>query len=210
MRTEMMMAQSAPSPVAPRPEQQLAYEHVVTVELSRDLLPRRMREVQDACASNKTSRAHCSTFPCTATSSAERNHSGARGPAAVETLIAMATKDGELTARNTHAEDLAEPVADTERQLALFDDHRDRLTELMKNKDIKIEQLIVVSKELALRAIAAGCALHAEGQPSSSHRHGAADDQHATAAARLRFRADARARCVPCLRQQHSPAPSRT
>jgi hypothetical protein len=150
MRTEMMMAQPAAAPTAPRPDQQLAYEHFITVELSRELLPRRMREVQDACASNKE-------LACTLLDvSLHSNESLPSGtirvrvaPPAVETLIAMATKDGELTARNTHAEDLAEPVADTDRQLALLTTHRDRLTELMKSKDIKIEQLIVVSKELA-------------------------------------------------------------
>ncbi len=61
----------------------------------------------------------------------------------------MAGEGGEITSRNTHAEDLAEPIADTERQLALLTTHRDRLAEFMKSKDIKVEQLITVSKELA-------------------------------------------------------------
>src|SRR5436190_5828555 len=48
-----------------------------------------------------------------------------------------------------HAEDLAEPVADTERELAQLTTHRDRLQELMKSKDIKLDSLITVSRELA-------------------------------------------------------------
>src|SRR5215471_12395116 len=31
----------------------LAYEHTVTVELSKELLPQRMQDVQSACTSNK-------------------------------------------------------------------------------------------------------------------------------------------------------------
>jgi len=56
---------------------------------------------------------------------------------------------GKVTGRSTHAEDLAQPVADTERELALLGVHRDRLAEIMKSKDLKIDQLMVVSKELA-------------------------------------------------------------
>jgi hypothetical protein len=70
-------------------------------------------------------------------------------PGGVDPIVALASKDGEITSRNTSAEDLAEPVADTERQIALLTLHRDRLTEFMKSKDIRIEQLIAVSKELA-------------------------------------------------------------
>ena len=51
--------------------------------------------------------------------------------------------------RTTHAEDLAQPVADTERALSLLGVHRDRLVDIMKRKDLQIEQLITVSKELA-------------------------------------------------------------
>jgi SMC interacting uncharacterized protein involved in chromosome segregation len=70
-------------------------------------------------------------------------------PGGVDPIIALASKDGEVTARTTQAEDLAQPVADTERELTLLRVHRDRLAEFMKNKELKIEQLITVSKELA-------------------------------------------------------------
>ena len=70
-------------------------------------------------------------------------------PTGVEPIVAVASKDGKVIGRSTHAEDLAEPIADTERQLALLTLHRDRLAELMKSKEIKIDQLITVSRELA-------------------------------------------------------------
>ena len=56
---------------------------------------------------------------------------------------------GKIASRNTHAEDLAQAVADTDRQLALLTVHRDRLSEFMKDKSLKIDQLITVSRELA-------------------------------------------------------------
>jgi hypothetical protein len=67
----------------------------------------------------------------------------------VEPIVALASKDGDVIARTTHAEDLAEPVADAERQLALLTIHRDRLTEFMKSRELKVDHLITVSKELA-------------------------------------------------------------
>jgi hypothetical protein len=70
-------------------------------------------------------------------------------PAAVPQMIGIASEGGKITSRTTHAEDLAEPVADTERELSQLSVHRDRLMELMKSKSITIDQLITVSKELA-------------------------------------------------------------
>jgi hypothetical protein len=71
------------------------------------------------------------------------------GAGGVEGLIALASRDGKIVEHTTHAEDLAQPVADTERELALLGVHRDRLVDIMKRKDLPIDQLITVSKELA-------------------------------------------------------------
>jgi hypothetical protein len=70
-------------------------------------------------------------------------------PTGVDDLIALASKGGKVVERNTHAEDLAQPVAETERELALLGVHRDRLADIMKSKNLGIDQLITVSKELA-------------------------------------------------------------
>ncbi|HET9448409.1 MAG TPA: DUF4349 domain-containing protein, partial [Steroidobacteraceae bacterium] len=67
----------------------------------------------------------------------------------VDSLIALASQDGKVLERSTQAEDLAQPVAHTERELALLGGYRDRLTDIMKRKDLPIDQLITVSKEVA-------------------------------------------------------------
>ena len=54
-----------------------------------------------------------------------------------------------VTDRLTHADDLAEQVTDTERELTLLTTHRDRLSEFLKDRSLKIDQLITVSRELA-------------------------------------------------------------
>jgi hypothetical protein len=128
----------------------LAYEHSVEVELGRDLLSPRMKQVQAACAA----RAEFACVLLDVSFDAQLGVPSGRvsmrlAPAAVDPLIEMAAQDGRITARSTHAADLAEPVADTDRQLALLSSHRDRLTEFMRSRELKVEQLIAVSKELA-------------------------------------------------------------
>jgi hypothetical protein len=128
----------------------LAYEHSVEVELGRDLLSPRMKQVQAACAA----RAEFACVLLDVSFDAQLGVPSGRvsmrlAPAAVDPLIEMAAQDSRITARSTHAADLAEPVADTDRQLALLSSHRDRLTEFMRSRELKVEQLIAVSKELA-------------------------------------------------------------
>jgi hypothetical protein len=128
----------------------LAYEHTVSIELSKALLPTRVREIQGACQTDKQ-------FGCTlldmSVHSAEDIPNGSirirLAPAGVEAFIGLASQNGKVTARITHAEDLAQQVGDTERELTLLTTHRDRLSKFMEDKSLKVEQLIAVSKELA-------------------------------------------------------------
>ncbi|MDY6945152.1 MAG: DUF4349 domain-containing protein [Pseudomonadota bacterium] len=128
----------------------LAREHNISIEMTKELLPTRLREVEAACNADRAS--GCTVLDVSLDSNQNLPSGNIRmrlAPAGVEPLIALAGKDADVTGRNTRAEDLAEPVADTQRQLALMTLHRDRLMEFMKNRDIKVEQLITVSKELA-------------------------------------------------------------
>jgi hypothetical protein len=65
-------------------------------------------------------------------------------PVAGETAGAV-----EITSRNTTADDLTTALQDTGRRLAQFTDYRDRLTELAKRTDAKVEDLIKVQQELS-------------------------------------------------------------
>ena len=55
----------------------------------------------------------------------------------------------ELRARNTTADDLTAALQDTDRRLAQLTDYRDRLTDLAKRADAKVEDLIKVQQELS-------------------------------------------------------------
>lgn len=133
-----------------RRDKSLAYEHTVSVELGPDVLPVRMKEIQDACATDKT-------YDCTLLDVSLRSATSAPSgtirmrlaPAGVAAFTATASKNGAIKEQITHAEDLAQQVTDTDRELALLTTHRDRLTEIAKDKNLKIDQLITVSRELA-------------------------------------------------------------
>jgi hypothetical protein len=128
----------------------LAYEHTVSVELGKALLPTRMQEIQTACVTDKQ-------FDCKlldiSVRTAEDVPSGSirmrLAPDGVEAFISIASKDAAVTSRITHAEDLTEQVTDTERELSQLTTHRDRLAEFMKDKSLKVDQVIAVSRELS-------------------------------------------------------------
>jgi hypothetical protein len=147
-----LYAQTARSQVAEqhRTTDSLEYEHTVSIELGESLLPTRVREIQSACQTDEQ-------FGCTlldmSVHTGENIPNGSirirLAPAGVDAFISLASQNGKVTARITHAEDLAQQVNDTERELALLTTHRDRLSKFMEDKSIKVDQLIAVSKELA-------------------------------------------------------------
>lgn len=137
MRT---MAALAPPAQGGRQISTLAYEHSISIETAHDALPTRLREIEAACNADRTS--NCTVL--TVSLQSNRDHPSGSiqmrlAPGGVEPIITLASRDGAVTSRNTRAENLAEPIADTERHIALLTLHRDRLTEFMKSKEIKID-----------------------------------------------------------------------
>jgi hypothetical protein len=128
----------------------LAYEHTVSIELQKDTLAARIKDIRSACEARKD-------LVCTLLDVDDRTelevpagHMRMRvAPAAVDAVIEIAAKGGRITSRGTHAEDLAEPISDTERELAMLSTHRDRLSEFVKRKDLTVDQVISLSKEIS-------------------------------------------------------------
>jgi len=110
---------AAPQGTGRQKAEKLAYEHMISIELSKAILTTRIGEIQVECAADKE-------FGCTLLDVSMRSAgdvpSGSMqmrlAPSGVDQFVRNASKDGEVTSRSTHAEDLSEPVADTERQLS--------------------------------------------------------------------------------------------
>lgn len=144
---------TAPSLAQSPPRQEgatLAYEHVVGIQLSRALLLNRANEIRMAC--HEAPQSSCTLLDISI-SNDERIPSAAIrmrvAPGSVDRLVDLAAAGGSVESRRTHAEDLAEPIADTERQLSMLTTHRDRLSALMKDRALTVDQLIAVSREMS-------------------------------------------------------------
>lgn len=135
---------------AQRAGSSLAYEHTVSIEIDKDSVGARIKDMRSACESHKD-------FACTLLDVDFRTefevpagHVRMRmAPTAVEGMIEVAAQGGRITSRGTHAEDLAEPISDAERELSQLSTHRDRLSEFSKRKELTVDQVISLSREIS-------------------------------------------------------------
>jgi hypothetical protein len=128
----------------------LAYEHTVVVELKPQDLSVRTREVQKACESRVELGCTLLDIQIDEESAVPSARITMRlAPGQVDPMIDIAARGGRILSRKTHAEDLAQPMADTERQIALLSMHRDRLSEFLNRKDLEVKQVIELSREIS-------------------------------------------------------------
>ena len=70
-------------------------------------------------------------------------------PAGIKKIIAVLNTQGEVIRQSVTAEDLAAPIGDSARKLAMLNDYRSKLEALRVNASQNIEALIKVNQELA-------------------------------------------------------------
>lgn len=140
---------SAAAPVANREGAMLAYEHSARIRLEADAIPARLKAVQEACMQRRFG-------DCTVLEVAQEGGEspsarlGVRSvPAAVEPLIALAGKGGEIGSRITRAEDLAVEVRDNDQLRRRLDTERAQLLEFQKRRDLAVADMIALSRQLA-------------------------------------------------------------
>ena len=127
----------------------LAYSHEATVRLEAADIADRVAAVRTACMEGRHG-------TCTVLGEEQSSGQWPGGklqlraePKAIEPLVAMAAQGGELSQRATEAEDLADAVRDNGlRQQRLRIQH-ERLSEFLARRDIKAEDLIALSTQLA-------------------------------------------------------------
>lgn len=127
----------------------LAIGHELMVELEDDDIGKAHQSVLNACKTNTAD-------PCTVLESTVRHGDISDAslhmrvsPKAVEPLIALASGFGEVTRRTTNAEDLAKPILDTGKRLAMLEAYLEDLTRLRQQSRQDVEALIRVAAEIA-------------------------------------------------------------
>lgn len=127
----------------------LAYEHTVQLRLPGERIAPRLQAVAEACQSGRFG-------DCAVLQLSQDGGDGASGsievrvaPKGVEPLVALAGEQGEVTARSTRAEDLAQQVADTQLTQARLKNEHARLLDYQQRKDLAVADLLTISQRLS-------------------------------------------------------------
>ncbi len=127
----------------------LAYEHTLDIKLESAKIGSRVKAIADACQSSRFG--DCAVL--------QVGQQGGEYPSAsikvriapkgVEPLIGLAGEGGEVSSRNTEAEDLAQQVADTALTKARLEKEHQRLLAYQDRQDIKMADLLVITQRLS-------------------------------------------------------------
>lgn len=127
----------------------LAYEHDIDIQLEAAQIGPRVKQIADACQSARFG-------DCAVLQVGQQGGEYPTGsirvriaPKGVEPLIGLAGQGGEVSSRNTHAEDLAQQVADTALTRMRLQKEHERLLTYQDGKDIKMADLLVITQRLS-------------------------------------------------------------
>ncbi|URN90817.1 MAG: DUF4349 domain-containing protein [Pseudomonas protegens] len=125
---------------------QLAYEHELTLSLPAAQIGPRLAQTREACEKAQFG-------PCNILRLEQGKYRAQVTlrivPDGVEPIVQQASQGAELGERITSAEDLADAVADVQRQQQRLKAQQQRLDELAARKDISVSDLIALSREQA-------------------------------------------------------------
>jgi len=141
-------AAEAPSP-APSPNKYLAYEHTVVIDAEDDKVAPLFESAQAAC--RQATAESCAILDARITRS-DTSYATLRFRAradGIKKLLALLSSQGKVSSLSTTAEDLAGPIADTAKQLAMLTDYRSRLEALRGRPNNDVDALIKLNRELA-------------------------------------------------------------
>lgn len=130
--------------------QKLAYEHAMTIEIEEDKIVASLKKIEELCRADQAN--ECVILK-SSVSSRTNSHQGMlklrAKPDGVRAIMRAAGAEGKVREQDTTAEDLAAPIADTEKQLALLKDYREHLMKIADKGGLDVDALIKLNKELA-------------------------------------------------------------
>jgi len=141
-----MLSRSA---AADSPARYMAYEHAVQLDVEESRIGEVHRAVQEACIAAQAEQ--CVVLESRLTTG-ERKFAELRmraRPDGIRKLLAMLGEQGKIASQSVTAEDLAEPIEDSGKKLAMLNDYRSKLEALRNRASGDIDAMIKVNKELA-------------------------------------------------------------
>lgn len=127
----------------------LAYEHSVGLETDEDHIQEVFERALAAC--KEAVAAQCEVLESRLDTAKFSNASVKlrAAPEGIQQVLSKLDQHGKVISRSTSAEDLATPIEDGGRKLAMLNDYRTRLEDLRAKAGTNVEALIKVNQELA-------------------------------------------------------------
>jgi hypothetical protein len=127
----------------------LAYEHTLAIDAEPDKVDPLFESAQAACRAATAE--SCAILEAQVTSG---EYASARlkfrtTPKGVRDLIALLFAQGQVASRSTSAEDLAGPIEDSAKKIAMLTDYREKLEALRGRSNSDVDSLIKLARELA-------------------------------------------------------------
>jgi len=132
----------------------LAYEHTVSILFASDVVAAREDGLRKACSTEQFGSCSLISIGMTQGTFAEGRIVLRVAPDAVEPLVKLASDGGEITRRDTHAEDLAEVVAQTQQSREVMLHQRQNFERLAQRHDAPVADQVTVARELAALEVA--------------------------------------------------------
>jgi hypothetical protein len=127
----------------------LAYEHSIGIDVGEDRVGPLFDTAQAACREATAESCAILEAQVTRGDSAYATLKLRAKPEGIRKLIAMLSSQGRVASQATTAEDLAGPIEDTAKKLAMQTDYRGKLEVLRARSNNDVDALIKINRELA-------------------------------------------------------------
>jgi predicted regulator of amino acid metabolism with ACT domain len=127
----------------------LAYQHIIHIDTEEDKVTAVYEAGQAACREAVADLCAILESRITTGRAASASLKFRAKPSGIQKLIAAMSKQGLVTNQSTSAEDLASPIEDAAKKLALLTDYRTRLEGLRGRASNDVDALIKLNRELA-------------------------------------------------------------
>jgi hypothetical protein len=127
----------------------LAYEHTLAIEADDDKIAPLFDAVQAACLAAVTESCAVLEARIARGEYASASLKFRASAAGIRKLIEVLSAEGEIASRSTTAEDLAGPIEDSAKKLAMLNDYRAKLEALRDRSSADVDSLIKLTRELA-------------------------------------------------------------
>lgn len=132
-----------------KPGSTLAYEHSLRIQAAPDSMQARVDEVHAACNDARFGACSLLAVEVTAGDWPSASISVRTVPNAVEPFVKLAARGDRIGWRQTHAEDLAEAIAQASDKRGMLERQRDTLAEMQARKDLTPTDLISIVQQAA-------------------------------------------------------------